>query len=262
VNRHALQVSFSSQNCNSLNVSTSLRGQASKIVSISDLNTDIIFLCDTRLNGKHLNIIDSFRLRYHFYYNSSMNKRGVAVLIRNGIDFSVLEEVRDAQENALLLRILLQGREVLIGSIYGPNTNDLTLFEFLETELQRRPGIPVILGGDWNASYSNLPADSNPDVCFMRTIPSLRRTERILQLCADLKLSDPYCCLNPEEEDYTYIPSGVLRSNRSRIDFFLISDDIFADVISCSIQLGQTTKLSNLEKETTPTAITVVKLKP
>jgi hypothetical protein len=32
-----------------------------------------------------------------------MNKRGVTVLIRNGIDFSVLEEVRDAQENALKL---------------------------------------------------------------------------------------------------------------------------------------------------------------
>jgi len=73
-------------------------------------------------------IIDSFRLKYHFYYNSSMNKRGVAVLIRNGIYFSVLEEVRDAQENALLLKIILQGREVMIGSIYGPNTNDLTLF--------------------------------------------------------------------------------------------------------------------------------------
>ncbi len=128
MNRHVLQVSFSSQNCNSLNVSTSLKGQASKIVSISHLNTDIIFLCDTRLNGKHLTIIDSFRLKYHFYYNSSMNKRGVAVLIRNGIYFSVLEEVRDAQENALLLKIILQGREVMIGSIYGPNTNDLTLF--------------------------------------------------------------------------------------------------------------------------------------
>ena len=73
-------------------------------------------------------IIDSFRLKYHFYYNSSMNKRGVTVLIRNGIYFSVLEEVRDAQENALLLKIILQGREVMIGSIYGPNTNDLTLF--------------------------------------------------------------------------------------------------------------------------------------
>jgi hypothetical protein len=69
----------------------------------------------------------------------------------------------------------------------------------------------------------------------MRTIPSQRRTERILQLCADRKLSDPFRCLHLEERDYTYIPSGVLRSNRSRIDFFLISDDILAEVKTCTI---------------------------
>jgi exonuclease III len=164
-----------------------------------------------------------------------MSKRGVAILISNDIDCTILEEIRDVQENAIILKVLLQGREVLVGSVYGPNTNDLTLFEFLETELERRPGVPVILGGDWNACYSDLPVDSNPDVCFMRTVPSQRRTERILQLCADRKLSDPFRCLHLEERDYTYIPSGVLRSNRSRIDFFLISDEIFSEVKSCTI---------------------------
>jgi hypothetical protein len=65
----ALDVSFSSQNCNSLNVSTSVRNQAAKIVSILDLGTDIIFLSDTRLNGRHKSIIDAFRSKYRMYHH-------------------------------------------------------------------------------------------------------------------------------------------------------------------------------------------------
>jgi hypothetical protein len=35
--------------------------------------------------------------------------------------------------------------------------------------------------------------------------------------------------------DYTYIPSGVLRTNRSRIDFSLISDELIQDVNKCEV---------------------------
>ncbi len=92
MNRYNLDVSFSSQNCNSLNVSTSVRNQAAKIVSILDLNTDVIFLSDTRLNGRHKSIMDAFRLRYRMIHHSSLNRRGVAVLIRNDLDLQVQEE--------------------------------------------------------------------------------------------------------------------------------------------------------------------------
>ena len=34
------------------------------------------------------------------------------------------------------------------------------------------------------------------------------------------------------------VPSGVLRRNRSRIDYFLISDVIFENVVSCTIAQG------------------------
>jgi exonuclease III len=117
VNRYALDVSFSSQNCNSLNVSTSVRNQAAKIVSILDLGTDIIFLSDTRLNGRHKSIIDAFRTKYRMYYHSSTNRRGVAVLIRNELDFQVLDEMRDTQENALLLRVTIRDEQLILGAV-------------------------------------------------------------------------------------------------------------------------------------------------
>jgi len=235
VNRYALDVSFSSQNCNSLNVSTSVRNQAAKIVSILDLGTDIIFLSDTRLNGRHKSIVDAFRAKYRMYYHSSTNWRGVAVLIRNDLDIQVLDDMRDTQENALLLRVTIRDEQLIIGSVYGPNTNEFALFEFLQDRLRGWIGVPVILGGDWNATLSNLPLNVNPDVFSMRAVPSTARTNRILQLCDEFSLADPYRSLHPEERDYTYIPSGVLRTNRSRIDYFLVSDVLFENISKCEI---------------------------
>ncbi len=235
MNRYALDVSFSSQNCNSLNVSTSVRNQAAKIVSILDLGTDIIFLSDTRLNGRHKSIMDAFRAKYRMYYHSSTNRRGVAVLIRNDLDIQVLDELRDTQENALLLRVTIRDEQLIIGSVYGPNTYEFALFDFLQDRLRRWIGVPIILGGDWNATLSNLPLNVNPDVFSMRAVPSTARTNRILQLCDEFSLADPYRSLHPDERDYTYIPSGVLRTNRSRIDYFLVSDVLFENISKCEI---------------------------
>jgi hypothetical protein len=69
----------------------------------------------------------------------------------------------------------------------------------------------------------------------MRAVPSTARTNRILQLCDEFSLADPYRSLHPEERDYTYIPSGVLRTNRSRIDYFLVSDVLFENIAKCEI---------------------------
>jgi hypothetical protein len=69
----------------------------------------------------------------------------------------------------------------------------------------------------------------------MRAVPNTARTRQILQLCENFSFSDQYRFLHPDERDYTYVPSGVLRRNRSHIDYFLISDSIFINVVSCTI---------------------------
>ena len=225
-----LDLSFSSQNCNSLNLSTLNGAQTAKIVSILNLDTDIIFLSDTRMNGKHKQVEDSFRLKYKMYHNSLLGSRGVAILIRNNIFFEVLDEERDEEGNALVLRIRIRDLELVIGSVYGPNNNEFRLYDFLQELCMRWRNKQVILGGDWNATYSDLPVNINPDVFSMQAVPSFARTARILQLCEDWGISDPYRGLNPGDKDFTYVPSGLLRRNRSRIDFFLISDDLRGEI--------------------------------
>lgn len=78
-------------------------------------------LSDVRFNGKDQVITDKIRLWYNVYFNSSNNGRGVAVLISNQVEHEILEQYSDIQENLILLRLKINGNEMILGSVYGPN---------------------------------------------------------------------------------------------------------------------------------------------
>ena len=59
----------------------------------------------------------------------------MAILIRNEFDFTLSDTYPDADENILLLSGLTSGRKILLGSIYGPNENNKTFFEFIEQKV-------------------------------------------------------------------------------------------------------------------------------
>ena len=118
--RERLDISFVSQNCNSLNVAT-IKNQDLKISAIMNYKSDVVFLSDVRLNGKDHIITDKVRLGYNVYHNSSKNSRGVAVLISKQVEHEILETSVDPQENLILLRVKLNKTEMVIGSVYGPN---------------------------------------------------------------------------------------------------------------------------------------------
>ena len=101
-------ISFSSQNVNSLNLTGSKANLDVKISSIKNLNTDVIFISDTRLvnckgvSGEELvktAIRDTKGKRYTPFFNSTKNSRGVGILLASEIDFVVNNTFKD-QENA------------------------------------------------------------------------------------------------------------------------------------------------------------------
>ena len=124
------EISVSSINCNSLNVSTiTSYHKKLKIHSIVKLKTDYIILSDIRLGSKKHIADDMSKMfltnpycSYKFFYNSSLNSRGVGILIKNNLNIAVLGEARDSRENILALRILQQGIEFVLCGIYGPNS--------------------------------------------------------------------------------------------------------------------------------------------
>jgi hypothetical protein len=56
-------ITIASQNCNSLNISTECRKQLTKMLAITALLTDFIFLSDIRLNSSEIHVE---RIKKHF----------------------------------------------------------------------------------------------------------------------------------------------------------------------------------------------------
>jgi exonuclease III len=166
-----------------------------------------------------------------------MNKRGVGILIKHSLSFSVLGEERDAEDNLLCLRVDFEGKELIICSIYGPNQVTPTFFTSLQNSISRlaTPNTPIIIGGDWNCTVNCSPADTNIDILNMNNPPNLRHSQLLKKMCEDLDLSDPYRVKFPLKRDYTFFNKDDTRNGRSRLDFFVVSNSIIGKIRVCNI---------------------------
>jgi exonuclease III len=179
-------LSVSSINCNSLNMSQSAKwNQRMKINGITKLGTDIIFLSDVRISNKNLisaadDVARMFKCnqydQYNILLNSTKNSRGVGILLKCSLQYSVQEEVRTEDENILAASIIIKGTEIAIISIYGPNKLDEIFFTRLCEIVDRFRHLPIIIGGDWNCTYSTNALESNEDVLNMKRLPNTYKT--------------------------------------------------------------------------------------
>jgi exonuclease III len=234
----------SSQNCNSLNLSGTSSNLDAKLEAITAIKTDIIFLSDIRLTNAR-GVQGSERIRkylrdnrnraYEFYHNSTSNGRGVAILIAMEINTVVNREWRDQAENVLIMDVSLNGCNVTLGSIYGPNNTGREFYRFIYGVLGETAGSFTVIGGDWNTVLDPQPVQYNIDIINMAAIPNAVNSGLLREMCNHHNLSDPFRVLYPNKKDYTYSPFSDIRRNRSRLDFFLISNNLIPSVDHCLI---------------------------
>jgi exonuclease III len=198
------------------------------------LQTSFIFLSDLRLNTDTVGFNNLFFPRYEMLHNSTSNKRGVGLLIASSLQYTITKTYKDISNNILGIRINIGDTPILVISIYGPNHNDNCFFRDLKRILDENRLLPVVCAGDWNTTYSTAPADTNIDIFSMLNPPSLIRSGWLADICDDYGLIDPYRAINHSKRDYTYIPNTGNR-NRSRLDFFLISDRLLSICNMCNI---------------------------
>ena len=246
-------LTIASINCNSLNMSVTSRvNQKRKIYGIVKLKTDIIFMSDIRLCNKNLVSLGSelkklFLINpyqaYEFIHNSKRSKRGVGILYKKDLNLSVEASTEDPEDNYILTRVSLKGTSIILGSVYGPNEYDPEFFARLGADLNRLGNYPVILGGDWNCTFSTDPVASNIDCINMANLPNIRHSRLLSNLCDRFKLTDPYRVYFPTRRDFSYRPRNLLQKNKSRIDFFLMSEDLLMATSNCDMALGLQSKL-------------------
>jgi len=217
------------------------------VAAITASKSDIIFLSDTRLTSssgvrndeRTFNAFkDSKNRSYFFNFNSSKNARGVGILVANDLPYTTVDRVEDQDENFLLLKIEINALPVIVGAVYGPNNSDRGFFAGITraiNQLRNGSEVPVIIGGDWNTVWDDSPINRNIDVFSMAAIPNPQNSSFLHLMCNNYNLIDPFRILYPEKRDYSYQPFGTLRNNRSRLDFFCISENLLPFILKTDI---------------------------
>jgi hypothetical protein len=122
-----------------------------KLVAITEKGCDIILITDCRLGKGIEKLRKTFLLgkntSYNLISNSTRGERGVCIAVNRNRDIEIIEIIKDmVSENYLLLRCKVDGYEMLLGGVYGPNTNNRGFYRKL-IGIVNRIGLPTIIGG-------------------------------------------------------------------------------------------------------------------
>jgi hypothetical protein len=171
-------ISVSSQNCNSLNISTECRRQLTKMIAITALMTDFIFLSDIRLNTSEAHIqriskqfLYEGKRSYKLCTNSTMNRRGVGILMAADLPGELTDFFRDDDQNLLAATYNDGVGRIRLVSIYGPNSNDFNFYDTLNRYIAQDHMLPIIIACDWNCTYSCERKETNIDIFRMANPP-------------------------------------------------------------------------------------------
>jgi exonuclease III len=239
VNNKFPNLNFACQNVCSLNVSKPSKRMYEKLTS--NCGSDIIFISDNRMNSdKQIAGVNNITKKlgfmgYSIDHNSSKNSRGVAIIISNKLVYTVLDDFKDDLCNIILMKVQFGTKTITLGSIYGPNTDDVNFYNHLKIVIGRFKSDFVVIGGDWNATIDSRNGRVNLDTLNTASIPSARRSGWLNSLMTECNLIDPFRYFFPEAQEYTYVPYAIDAVNRSRLDFFLISNDIKEQCVNCRI---------------------------
>jgi len=208
--------------------------------------SDILIITDCRLKGGVEKIKKIFRVgrgvQYELHANSSKSERGVCIAINRARDIEVLSIERDlTDENYILLHCKIEGKEILLGGVYGPNVNNRAFFENLRMKVEGY-GVPFILGGDFNTILDGSIGEENLDLEDRLHIPNKDNGKFIREWIESGDICDPFRKKYPLTRCMSYVPfrtrkrvNNVWVENgygKSRLDFYLMSDSLFENMES------------------------------
>ena len=192
---------------------------------VKQLKSTIIFLQES-----HLMSNDIIKVRRRWpgqVYSASFStcSRGVITLIHKSLPFQVRESLSDPNGRYLILQGSLFGENLSMVNLYGPNDDCPKFFENLFLLLATLPG-RLLIGGDFNCTISpHLDRSSGIDTTHSQS-------RKILQyFIEELNLCDPWRRLFPNNREYSCY-SNVSKGH-SRIDYFLLSNNLFPRVTNC-----------------------------
>ena len=165
-----------------------------------------------------------------FFSHGNTNSAGVMILFQNNFEYSVNNIIRDKSGRYIVMDITVEHYHLSIVNLYGPNSDSPLFFTNLKKHLENLPG-SVIMAGDWNVVQ-----DYTLDTYNYKQKNNILSHKCIAEIKHYLDLNDPWRMLNPEKRQYTWRLKNL--SKQSRLDYFLVSEDILALVKTSTIGIS------------------------
>ena len=168
-----------------------------------------------------------------FFSSFNSSSRGVCILFNNTFEFTIHQEYADKEGRYLILDLTLQGVRMSLVALYGPNADTPTFFENLFEKLLNIDNSTCIITGDWNVALDykidckNYQAKNNPQAQNL-----------VNDKLNSLGFLDIWRLRNPGKKSFTWF--GPNRK-MSRLDYFLISEDLIDNVTDAEIIPGYRT---------------------
>ena len=149
--------------------------------------------------------------------HGSTNARGVAILIKNKVNFEIHEIISHEHGRYIILDITLEDKRITLVNVYGPNEDNEEFFLDLIDKIDSLSNDHCIIGGDFN-----LVLNPSLDMSEGRENLHPKATDLLLTYMEDTDLIDVWRRLNPGRKTFTWYrrnPTYIA----SRLDFFLCS---------------------------------------
>ena len=153
--------------------------------------------------------------------------RGVGILINPDLPYELLNYTELMCGSLQSLELKIHEKPITIINIYGPNQDELNIFEILEAYIRSNEDKNFIIGGDFNTVL-----DIHLDKKNRRTDIHKLCRQKLIDILETYDFTDIWRDKHPFLKQYTW-HSSHKPPILCRLDYFLISKSITKIVISC-----------------------------
>lgn len=219
-------IKFISFNCKGLNNPS----KRSKVLHhLRHLDAHIVYLQET-----HLRDGDQARLRCGWvgqvYHSSFLGRsRGAAILLHKSLPFVHSKVISDPNGRFIIVTGQMYNINIVLANVYAPNWDDDSFFKRLFSKLPDLSTHHLILRGDFNTWLNSQLDRSSSNKC------SPSKSSKIIQaFMNEFSVSDVWRFFNPSRREYSFFSS--VRHTHTRIDYFLIDNNLLSSVSSCKYE--------------------------
>ena len=163
-----------------------------------------------------------------FFCGESNNSDGIGILINPNFPYSIQKYKEIITGRMQALDLVINDKEITIINIYGPNNDNAHFYQTLNEYLQENGEKTFIIGGDFNIVLNETLDKRNG-----RANSHKLCRKKINDMIDSFNLIDIWRDMHPNARQYTW-HSSHKPPIFSRLDYFLISDNLKNSVVSCN----------------------------